>query len=109
VAAPVVERFDPTWVLVSAGFDAHRADPLANLRLTSSDFADIATTVSGFTPGPGRMILFLEGGYDLDALRMSVGATLGALLGSSYRPEPPSSGGPGGEMIEMAKRFHEGF
>ncbi|MFZ0668559.1 MAG: histone deacetylase [Acidimicrobiales bacterium] len=107
VAAPVVRRFEPTWVLVSAGFDAHRADPLANLRLTSSDFADIASTVSHFSPQPGRMILFLEGGYDLDALRMSVGATLGALLGSPYRPELPSSGGPGGEMIEMARRFHE--
>lgn len=108
VAAPVVQRFEPTWVLVSAGYDAHRADPLANMRLTSSDYADIAATVSAFQPIPGRMVLFLEGGYDLDALRMSVGATFGALLGNSYRPEPPSSGGPGGEMIEMAKHFHEG-
>jgi acetoin utilization deacetylase AcuC-like enzyme len=106
VAAPVVERFRPTWVLVSAGFDAHRADPLANLRLSSSDFADLAATVSGFCPEPGRLLLFLEGGYDLDALRMSVGATLATLLGSSYRPERPSSGGPGYDMVEMARRIH---
>jgi acetoin utilization deacetylase AcuC-like enzyme len=110
VAAPVVERFDPTWVLVSAGFDAHRADPLANLRLTSADFADIALVVSKFCDEPGRLVMFLEGGYDLDALRMSVGASLAALLGADYRPEPPSSGGPGTEIVAAARRIHgEGF
>jgi acetoin utilization deacetylase AcuC-like enzyme len=110
VAAPVVEHFAPTWVLVSAGFDAHRADPLANLRLTSADFADLATTVSRFCEEPGRLVLFLEGGYELDALRMSVGATLGSLLGVSYRPEPPTSGGPGTEIVAAARRIHgDGF
>jgi acetoin utilization deacetylase AcuC-like enzyme len=107
VGGPVAERFDPTWVLVSAGFDAHRADPLANLRLTAADFADLAMSVATLTPEPGRLVLFLEGGYDLDALRMSVGATLAALLGRSYRPERPSSGGPGEDWIEAARRIHE--
>jgi acetoin utilization deacetylase AcuC-like enzyme len=107
VAGPVVERFGPTWVLVSAGFDAHRADPLASLRLTAGDFSDLASTVTSFCPGLGRLILFLEGGYDLDALRMSVGSTLATLLGQTYRPEPSSTGGPGDEMIEMARRIHE--
>ena len=51
VAGPVVERFGPTWVLVSAGFDAHRADPLASLRLTAADFADLASTVTALLPG----------------------------------------------------------
>jgi acetoin utilization deacetylase AcuC-like enzyme len=106
VAGPVVERFSPTWVLVSAGFDAHRADPLASLRLTAGDFADLASTVTTFCPGLGRLVLFLEGGYDLDALRMSVGSTLATLLGQNYRPEPSSSGGPGDEMVEMARRIH---
>ncbi len=107
VAGPVVERFGPTWVLVSAGFDAHRADPLASLRLTAGDFADLASTVTTFCPGLGRLVLFLEGGYDLDALRMSVGSTLATLLGHNYRPEPPSTGGPGDEMVEMARRIHD--
>jgi acetoin utilization deacetylase AcuC-like enzyme len=105
VAAPVVEAFAPTWVLVSAGYDAHRADPLANLRLTAGDFADIAMVVSTFAD-PGRLVLFLEGGYDLDALRMSVGASLAALLGGDYRPEAPSSGGPGTEIVAAARRIH---
>ncbi|MGB9113304.1 MAG: histone deacetylase, partial [Acidimicrobiales bacterium] len=70
--SPEVEMFEPTFVLVSAGFDAHEADPLANLRLTSGDFAALARTVSGYTPGIGRLAFVLEGGYDLEALRVSV-------------------------------------
>jgi acetoin utilization deacetylase AcuC-like enzyme len=106
VAAPVVQRFGPTWVLVSAGFDAHRADPMAGLSLTAGDFADIARRVQAFAPGPRRLALFLEGGYDLDALRLSVGATLAALLDAEFRPEPASSGGPGAEAVEAARRTH---
>ena len=98
VAAPVVEAFDPTWVLVSAGFDAHRADPIAELQLTSSDFAVVARSVASFAKRPGRLALFLEGGYDLDALRSSVHATLGALLGEVNLDEL-SHGGPGVEQI----------
>ena len=75
---PVVAAFAPSWVLVSAGFDAHRADPLADLALSAGDFATLATVVAGYAPGPGRTVLFLEGGYDLAALRSSVSATLGA-------------------------------
>jgi acetoin utilization deacetylase AcuC-like enzyme len=81
VAAPVIETFDPTWVLISAGFDAHRADPLADLALSSADFAALARTVAGYAPQPGRVVVHLEGGYDLGALRTSVAATLGALSG----------------------------
>jgi acetoin utilization deacetylase AcuC-like enzyme len=106
VVAPVVEQFSPTWVLVSAGYDAHRADPMAGLLLTAGDFADIAVRVKAFAPGSGRLALLLEGGYDLDALRLSVGATLAALLGSDFRPEHASSGGPGAEAVESARQTH---
>jgi acetoin utilization deacetylase AcuC-like enzyme len=107
LVAPVVDRFGPTWVLVSAGFDAHRADPLADLALTSGDFARLATMVAGYAPSPGRTVLFLEGGYDLDSLRDSVAASLGALLGTGSPSEPPSSGGPGRDVlvsVEEARR-----
>jgi acetoin utilization deacetylase AcuC-like enzyme len=103
VALPAIDDFDPTWVLVSAGFDAHRADPLAELALSSGDFAELARTVAGFAPRPGRLVLFLEGGYDLGALRMSVAAALGALLGGFYQPEDPTYGGPGAEMVHLAR------
>ncbi|MDQ6614481.1 MAG: histone deacetylase [Actinomycetota bacterium] len=95
VAAPAVERFAPTWVLVSAGYDAHRDDPLADLALSSGDFAQLASVVAGFAPRPGRLVLFLEGGYHLAAIRRSVGATLASLLGAPHQTEPPTSGGPG--------------
>jgi acetoin utilization deacetylase AcuC-like enzyme len=104
VAAPVIERFAPTWVLISAGFDAHRADPLADLALSDGDFADLARTVAGYAPRPGRVVALLEGGYDLGALRSSVAATLGALAAAPERTggERPTSGGPGAELVDRA-------
>ncbi len=104
VALPVVDAFGPTWVLVSAGFDAHRADPLADLDLSAGDFAALARAAGEMAPRPGRVVLFLEGGYDLGALRASVGATLGALLGAGEPEERPTSGGPGREAVERAAR-----
>jgi acetoin utilization deacetylase AcuC-like enzyme len=104
VAAPVIEAFGPTWVLISAGFDAHRADPLADLALSSGDFAELTRTVSGYAPQPGRVVVHLEGGYDLGALRASVAATLGALTDApeSAASERPTSGGPGIELVDQA-------
>jgi acetoin utilization deacetylase AcuC-like enzyme len=102
VATPVIEKFSPTWVLVSAGFDAHAADPLAELQLTSGDFAALARTVAEFAPSPGRLAFFLEGGYDLAALRASVGATLSAVLGGVGAAEGTSSGGPGIDQVRRA-------
>jgi acetoin utilization deacetylase AcuC-like enzyme len=103
IAVPVVDAFAPTWVLVSAGFDAHRADPIANLELTSGDYADFTRTVASFAPGPGRLAMFLEGGYDLTALRASVRATLSAALESPCETEDRSSGGPGIDQVLRAK------
>jgi acetoin utilization deacetylase AcuC-like enzyme len=104
VAAPVVDAFSPTWVLVSAGFDAHRGDPLADLSLSGGDFAALAQMVAAYAPGPGRLVVLLEGGYDLGGLRTSVAATLGALTGASSPEggEPATSGGPGAELVERA-------
>jgi len=102
VAAPVVDDFAPDWVLVSAGFDAHRADPIADLALSAGDFADLATTVAGFAPSPGRLAVFLEGGYDLDAVRASVAAALGALVDAAPATEGPTSGGPGSAHVAHA-------
>jgi acetoin utilization deacetylase AcuC-like enzyme len=104
VAAPVIADFGPTWVLISAGFDAHRADPLADLALSSGDFADLARTVAGYAPRPGRVVVHLEGGYDLGALRSSVAATLGALtdVPEGAGSERATRGGPGVELVDRA-------
>ena len=105
VVTPVVERFEPTWVLVSAGFDGHRSDPITELGLTSADYGDLVGRILEFAP-PGRRLLFLEGGYDLRALADCAGAVAAAVLGEEYRPEQPSSGGPGADEVELARRIH---
>lgn len=103
IARPTIEEFAPDWVLVSCGFDAHRDDPLSNLDLESGDFAELARVVADFAPSPGRVALFLEGGYDLDAVRTSVRATLGALVGRPGDIEGPrSGGGPGLAQLAAA-------
>jgi len=103
VVAPAVERFDPTWVIVSAGFDAHRADPLTGLNLTAGDFADLTDRLVRMVPA-GRLVAFLEGGYDLQALALSAGAFVAGLAGLTFRPEPASSGGPGRAVVDAARR-----
>jgi acetoin utilization deacetylase AcuC-like enzyme len=95
MARPAVEAFRPDWVLVSCGFDGHRDDPLAELELSSGDFAELALVVREYAPNPGRLALFLEGGYDLGALRSCVHDVLTALMGGGRRHEPVTSGGPG--------------
>jgi acetoin utilization deacetylase AcuC-like enzyme len=94
IVVPVVERFSPTWLLVSCGFDAHRDDPLTDLGLSANDFADLTVRVLTMAH-PGRRIFFLEGGYDLPALRLSSAAVTSALLGRDLRPERPSPVVPG--------------
>jgi acetoin utilization deacetylase AcuC-like enzyme len=105
VIAPVVDRFEPHWVLISAGFDAHRDDPLAGLAWSAGDFVDLTRRVTGCAPAPGRVIAFLEGGYDLDALARCVGATAAELVGEDQRLEPATSGGPGRTAVAEAARI----
>ncbi len=98
VIEPALESFRPDWVLISAGFDAHRADPITNLGLTAGDFADMTARLAGAI-APGRRIAFLEGGYDLDALATSTAACAAALIGETDRGEDATSGGPGTEIV----------
>ena len=104
VAGPVIDEFAPTWVLVSAGFDGHRDDPMADFALSSGDFARLATWAASLAPAPGRLAIFLEGGYDLEALRHSVGATLSAVLGDPSANEASTKGGPGTDQIGRTLR-----
>ena len=103
VILPELERFAPDWLLISAGFDAHRADPLADLELTAADYADLTRRLMTLVP-TGRVAVVLEGGYDLDAITMGVGATLSTLIGGAYRPEPASSGDTGMGAVSLAKQ-----
>ena len=78
------ESFAPQLVIVSAGFDAHARDPLAQLRLHEADFAWITEEVCALADRccGGRVVSLLEGGYDLDALAASAAAHVRALLRS---------------------------
>ena len=91
VAVPAAREFDPDLVLVSAGFDAHRADPLAMCELEAGSFAEMARHVralAGTVEAPVGAVL--EGGYDLQALSESTAATLEALdSGGSPRSVGP--------------------
>ena len=80
--APMAESFAPTWLIVSAGYDAHRNDPITDMALSAADYALMMQRLLGLVP-PGRTVVMLEGGYDLDALSTCTAATLGALAGAS--------------------------
>ncbi len=97
VVLPSLEAFGADQLIISAGFDSHRRDPITDLGLTSADHADITRELVAMV---GTPIVFLEGGYDLDALAMGVGATLSQLADHTYRPEEATSGGPGREIVE---------
>jgi acetoin utilization deacetylase AcuC-like enzyme len=106
LVAPLAEEVRPDWLLVSAGFDGHRADPLTDLGLSAGDYADITADLVQLVPA-GRRLLFLEGGYDVDALRLSSAATLAALVGERLHPERPTGGGPGEEVVDAASLVHQ--
>ena len=106
VVAPAVERFSPTWVLVSAGYDAHRADPLADLEWSAGDYVGLTQRVAAFAPRPGRLVAFLEGGYDLEALRECVRVTAKTLAGGTIETEAPTVGGPGRHVVAETARVH---
>jgi acetoin utilization deacetylase AcuC-like enzyme len=103
LVAPLAERHAPDWILVSCGYDAHRADPLTGLGLSAGDYGALASRMAELAPRPARVVVFLEGGYDLDALRDGTAATIAALAGEAVDPvEPPTSGGPGREVVDAA-------
>jgi len=76
-----MERFKPQFLLVSAGYDAHWSDPLAGHRVTEQGYVGIVDLLNQIaaTHCDGRLALFLEGGYNLDALRKCVSATVKTL------------------------------
>ncbi|MGE5269208.1 MAG: histone deacetylase family protein, partial [Thiohalocapsa sp.] len=79
---PALDRFRPAMVLISAGFDAHRRDPLAQLMLDTADYAWVTEQLVDIARrhGEGRVVSTLEGGYDLDALAASAAAHVRVLM-----------------------------
>ncbi len=81
--APVTAQFKPQFILVSAGFDAHREDPLGSMMISSAGFAALTQVLTGLADEfcPGRVVMALEGGYNQAALARSVVAVCEALGG----------------------------
>ena len=82
IILPRLEAFAPELVVISAGFDAHTRDPLANLNLTEPDFAWVTEKLMALAKrhAEGRLVSVLEGGYDLEGLAGSAAAHVGALM-----------------------------
>lgn len=101
IVAPAMESFGADWLLISAGFDAHRDDPLCDLGLTSGDVADVVADLVELVPA-GRTAAVLEGGYSLPAVADCAAAVIASLSGVRLHPEAPTSEGPGAGFVDAA-------
>ena len=114
IIVPVVRRFSPQLILVSAGYDAHWSDSLAMMEVSVTGFAKMAGIIKGLADGlcGGRLVFTLEGGYPLDALAASVKATFEVLLGNTNIEDPLGQPQPGfkppdiSSLVESIKRIH---
>jgi len=88
---PALSSFRPELLLVSAGFDAHRDDPLAGIEVTTDGYRELAGLINGWAMAycRGRSVWALEGGYDLRALGESVVACLEVLAGAATQRDDP--------------------
>lgn len=113
IVTPVAERFEPELILVSAGYDAHWRDPLAGLHLSLAGYWQLAKRTVALAERlcGGRIVVVLEGGYDLQVLALGVADTCRALLGEdapggdpigqSQWPEPPLD-----KLIASLRKVH---
>ena len=113
ILAPVARRFSPQLILVSAGYDAHWSDHIALMRLSVTGFAQIVGIINKLAQElcQGRIVLTLEGGYDLPSLASSVRATFDVLLGNQVVDPlgpPPQAGAPRSidELLQAIKEIH---
>jgi acetoin utilization deacetylase AcuC-like enzyme len=96
IVVPVTTRFEPELVIISAGFDAHEADPIGSMRLSADGFGRLTGRLCAVADqaASGRSVLVTEGGYHLRALAESLAACLAAMEAPAAARE--ATGGPGG-------------
>jgi acetoin utilization deacetylase AcuC-like enzyme len=109
LVVPIVDQFQPDYLLISSGFDAHEADPLAEMRLDAGDYGFMAYELRVALPTV-PVVVFLEGGYDLAAIESSVSAMLLGFAGeaatpSASRASPDEAWG----ALEAAIETHSAF
>ncbi len=95
IVAPAAEKFAPEWILVSAGFDPHRRDPLGGMNVTEAGFGAMAAMLIAAAEkhAGGKIAFLLEGGYDLPALKNSVAAVLESIQSGRKSDMPQSAEG----------------
>jgi acetoin utilization deacetylase AcuC-like enzyme len=83
IVIPIADKYQPEWVLVSAGFDPHQHDPLGGMRVTEKGFGIMASMLLELAQkhAAGKIAFLLEGGYNLEALRNSVSVVLEKMKG----------------------------
>lgn len=108
VFLPRALQYRPDVVLVSAGFDPHRADPLGGMNVTERGFAAMCSAVKSLANEVcgGKLVLLLEGGYDLDGLAQSVHACVEVLAGSRTESFPSGAGRSVTQAIEATQAAH---
>jgi acetoin utilization deacetylase AcuC-like enzyme len=101
---PVLTEFKPQLTLISAGYDAHEADPLASMRMTSDGYARVVARLRDAALASGALALVTEGGYDLPALRECIEASIRALDLPANAVLPAQAGSHAGSRGERAMK-----
>ncbi|TDI34416.1 MAG: histone deacetylase [Acidobacteria bacterium] len=110
VVVPVGLEFAPELILVSAGFDAHRDDPLGGMNLTRDGYAGITHEILRLAEGTceGKVVFALEGGYDLHALEKSIVSTLAVMTGEQM-PESADFEKAAEELVSEVRQAHGAY
>ena len=106
ILVPVIDEYNPEIILISAGFDAHRSDPLSMMRLSSAMFAEMASLLRNAASRvcEGRLVLTLEGGYSLEGIADANAHMLSALCGD-WRPEETEAVVPDSTAVRLVERL----
>ncbi len=108
VLLPIARLFAPDFVLVSSGFDAADGDPLGQMRLTPAGYAQLTGRLR--TLAGGRLVLALEGGYNLEAIARSAAACLRVLLGETAGAPAPGTPSPAAtKVLDAVLAAHRPF
>jgi acetoin utilization deacetylase AcuC-like enzyme len=111
IVVPAAHKFEPEWILVSAGFDPHRRDPLGGMNVTDAGFGAMAQILLRLAErhANGKIAFLLEGGYDLAGLRNSVAAVLNAMQEKTYKDPPAAKSEKIQPLIRRIRQYHENY
>ncbi len=111
IVVPAAGKFEPEWILVSAGFDPHRRDPLGGMNVTEEGFGAMAKVLLRLAERHtgGKIAFLLEGGYDLAALTKSVAAVLNPMPQTTAGDAPASRAEAIQPLIHRIRQLHEKY